>query len=470
MFALCFWLAGCATTQLRQTSLGKKPLDFPAQIALIKKNEKWYGKKNALLKHLDLGALYHYSGVYDTAIIHLNKAVDIYDELYTKSISNEALSFLTNDNFRPYRAKPYEMIMAHSLLASSFLAQSKIDEAMVEARRAQILLDEFDKKKKKNIETYTDDPYFRFLSALSYSYGNEADNSAISLYHALKAYEKLGMNPPDMVKEAAFLQFQKTNRTEDIRTLNLESFNKNTPPNHTNQEEIVVVGYAGKGSLYGEKLFWGTYIMDGALIYHYHGDNGQVVTVSTTAPSLPASEYEKADQGRKTKSGTTLHIKFSIPRVIPQISQTKNFQTTLSDSLNKGIVYTSSIVHDLDLMAKNYLKENENTILLRTVVRVALRTIASQQTKNSLATSNPLLNLAMSLGTDFLTDQMEEADTRNWFLLPKNIQVTRIPVTPGSHVLNIKSLDFSNNVLQSKDYTVDVRKGQKKFILVSSIQ
>ena len=62
---------------------------------------KLYGKKNLFLYHMDIGALYHYAGVYDSSTNHLLQAADIFDDLFARSITNEAAAIMTNDNIRP---------------------------------------------------------------------------------------------------------------------------------------------------------------------------------------------------------------------------------------------------------------------------------------------------------------------------------------------------------------------------------
>lgn len=458
-------IIACATTSaLRFEKLGKSKQSNADAIAQIKKNPKWYGEKNKILYQFDLGALYHYDQNHDSATHYLNQAVDHYAQLYTKSVTNEALSILTNDNIRPYRAKPFEITMAHTLLASSYMAQGNVDEALVESRRAQLLFDGWSKKEKKE-EIYTDDPWFHFVSALAYNAQGDKDNAAISMYHSVKAYRELGIGTPDAIAGAASVQFLETGRSDDLKTLGLSETAPTDIPKPTG-EEIIVLGYAGKGPVLGERAFWATYVMDGLLVFHYRNSKGDTITEAISAPGLPQKEYDKASAGRKTRSGTTYHLKFALPEMRSRPSNTQRFKASLGD----GKAYTSSIVYNTESMLNRYLEENKTSIMTRTVIRVVLRTIASQKTKANLNTDNPLLNLVVNIGTDILADQLEQADTRNWFLLPKTIHMIRIPVAPGEFQLNLAALNSGNQILNQAPFTIKVKKGEKKVLIYTSME
>ncbi|MDO5577256.1 MAG: hypothetical protein Q4F84_09260, partial [Fibrobacter sp.] len=111
-----------------------------------------------------------------------------------------------------------------------------------------------------------------------------------------------------------------------------------------------------------------------------------------------------------------------------------------------------------------------NATLARTVARVVIRTITAEQTKSNLTTSSGLANLLINVGTDVLADQLEKADTRNCFFLPKTVQIARIPVTPGVHTIDVAALDGSGNVIRTQKFTdIEVSAHQKKFVFYSSL-
>ena len=77
-----------------------------ATIESVQKNQdKLYGDNSVFLYHFDLGTLYHYNGDYKKSAAEFENAKQVYEDLYTKSVTNEAASVMTNDNVRPYRAR-----------------------------------------------------------------------------------------------------------------------------------------------------------------------------------------------------------------------------------------------------------------------------------------------------------------------------------------------------------------------------
>ncbi|MDB5102967.1 MAG: putative lipoprotein [Fibrobacteres bacterium] len=476
--ALALLLTGCADKSLlrfEKIANSAQRDDYAKAAADVRKNKSLYGSSSQLLYHMDLGILHHYAGQYDSSIIELSKAVSIHDDLFAKSVTNEALSLVANDNVRPYRGKPHEIVLLHQFLAFDYLALGKYDDALVESRQAQLYLEELKRKAGKDVKAFADDGMFRYLTALTYQAGGQRDDAAISMYQAIKAYRSGPVPLPATVARDAYSTLKARDRQSDIEELKL------SPPAAPNAgaaassaaadaegAEIIVIGEAGRSPALGQNAFWGTWARDGVLVIHYHDAKGQEVTQVLPAPGLPASEINKANRGRRTQSGTTFHIKFAMPAVKEAPSRTRFF--TVAGEAAPVPVKTEALT-DLDPLLSAYLEENKTAMLLRTVVRVVTRTIAAQETKSAISGSNPLVNLLLNIGTDVLADQFEQADTRTWFLLPKTIQIARLPVKPGVHSFTVQAHDPSGQTLGTASFdNVAVKAGEKKFIFYTSLK
>jgi len=466
--ACCFFLSCAAGTALRLSKLDPEKQTPANSLAQIRKNPKWYGDLNKTLYHMDLGILYHYNNQPDSAALHLSEVSRLYESLFTKSVTNEGLSILTNDNIRPYRPKHHEMALVHAFGLANFLTQGKTDAALVESRQAQLLFDEWRKQEKKE-QIYTDDPYLHLLSALAYDDNREGDNAAISAFQSARASKELGLPLSSVSQNLITHILKNAGRESDLKDLGLSS---TTAPNtHPKQqakissEEIIVLAYGGRAPVLGERAFWATYVMDGLLVYHYRNSRGDTITDAISSPGLPQKEYDKANAGKRTRSGTTLHLKFSLPEL-----QERPYQTSSFGVYSDGQTYTSESVLDLKPLLNRYLQENKTAILTRTVIRVALRTLASQATKSNLKTDNPLVNLLVNVSTDVLADQLEQADTRSWFLLPAEIHLMRIPAKEGENTLNLAALSKNGQTLKQETARVHLKKGERKYILFHSLK
>ncbi|HEX2959576.1 MAG TPA: hypothetical protein VHO70_22260 [Chitinispirillaceae bacterium] len=462
----------CASrSALRQDNLANAALsgDYLSAVKKIQKKTQLYGKLNQFLYNMDIGVLFHYAQVYDSSNVYLLRAADIFQELFARSITNEAAAVLTNDNVRPYRSRPYELAMLHQLIAFNFQALGSNDEALVETRRAQLLFNEWERKDKSG-NKFTNDPMFHYTSSIAYDAAGEFDNAMISLYKAVEAFQKGPLTLPEPVKNYAYYQFKKNDRDDDNSRLKLNATLPESSVDGVGNEfsEIILIGYAGKGPALNEQTWWGTWIKDGLLVVNHTDENGKMHTMTLPAPPLPESELRKAEKGQRTESGTTFHIKFALPAVKTFPSQTDHF-IVRGDKIGKQ--FQSVVINDLDKQLEKNLEDTRAATMTRTVIRVVLRTIAAQQAKNQIQTNNGVANLLLNVGTDLLTDQLEHADARNCFLVPKQVHIARIPVKPGTYSVSVDAVDFRGVVLGTKSFdAIAVKNREKKFIFYPSLK
>jgi len=441
--------------------------DYLTAISEIKKNPKMYGKSSSFLYYMDIGILFHYAGLYDSSTVYLQRAADIHHELFARSVTNEAAAVMVNDLVRPYRSKPYEIVLMHQIIALNYLVQGKNDEALVETRRVQLLLDEWDRKDKSETK-YSSDPMFHFLSSIAYDAAGEFDNAAISLFKAVQAFQSGPLQLPSRIKDYAYYQLMLNDRASDVELLNLKADQPESDITElgNNQSEIVVIGYGGKGPSLDENTWSGTYVKDGLLVLNHTAPDGKVETISTLAPPLP--ETQEREKGEKTSSGTTFHLKFALPVMKVSPSKTECFSVRCNGT---DQVYKSVVINDLEKQLQKYLLDTRSATVARTAVRVVLRTIASQRAKASMQTESSFANLLLNIGTDVLTDQLERADIRSCFLIPQTVQIVRIPVKPGTYTLDIAAHEKSGAVINKKQFTdISVKSREKKFIIYSSFK
>jgi len=461
---ICVLLLSCTTRQTKRIELLKESFatqEYQKTIDKIKQSHDLYGNLNRFLYWFDLGLLYHYIGQFDSSLKHLEQAEKELDDLYARSVTNEIASIMTNDNLRPYRARRYEQVLLHQFLAFNYLAKNEVDEALVEMRKVRLVFDRF-KSKDKDKDKYNDDGMAHFLSSLLYDAQGDDDDAVIALYKSVSAYRNGPVPVPSQVSDLAYYRLLDDEREHDIEELQLEPQNEqeNIPGLYDMpQSEIILIGYAGLGPILGETVYWGTYVVDGVLIIHYRNPYGDTVTLPLPAPPIPNKE---AGDG-KTKSGTTFHIKFALPSFVERESEADRFAIVLDDTSGKEML--SIPLTDTDLLLEKDLHDNHAKTIARTALRVILRTIAQQRTKKALRTESPLANLFLNFGTDLLADQLEKADTRLCFLLPRAIHITRIPVAPGTRHVRAVVLNNRKEVIGQKEWRdIVIKEGEKKFV------
>jgi tetratricopeptide (TPR) repeat protein len=468
LFALS--LSGCANGALvRYEKIAKRAASqdyLEAAKAVRADRESLYGSHSRLLYEMDLGLLYHYAGRYDSSTIFLARAADTWESLYTRSVTNEAASLLVNDNVRPYRGRPYEIVWLRVFQAFNYLALGDLDGARVEMRQARILVDEYRRKAGSDKDAYRDDPLYRGMAALVYDALGERDDAAISAYLAVKARRDAKEGVPTDLAALACRLLRAADRPDDIRTLQLECADAVSSPG-ADSGTIVVVGEIGRSPALGETMFWGTWIRDGILVYHYRDANGKTVTDALPAPGLPPSEAAKAGSGRSTRSGTTLSIKWAMPSLRKVSSRSQAL--SVADAAGSGALRGETWGEAGEELERE-LERNRTAVLARTVTRVVIRTLATEKAKSELRTDNPILNLLTNLGADFLSGQLEQADVRSWFLLPRTVQVARIVAPAGKRTLQLGAVDDDGRTVRSEVREVDVPPGGTAFVFFNSLR
>jgi len=460
--------ANKATVRLEKLAKPAEQGNYVAAVEAVRKGQSsLYGSNSEYLYEFDLGLLFHYQGQWDSSIVHLAKAEQILEDLYALSVSNEALAILTNDNARPYRSRPYEEVWMQEMQILNYLAKGDRDGALVQVRRSQIAMQAL---QQKDNEKYHDDGAIRYISALAYEQGGASDDALISYFKTLEAYQQGNVSLPAQVHAVSWYNLRTGGRESDLAAVGFGAPASEAEAERLAQagQEIVVVGYAGRGPVLDELRFWGTYVRDGLLVFHYKDpETGKEITDAWPAPGLPSGELAKAEKGQSSQSGTTLHINFAIPQMARRSSVSETFAVRVNSEY-KG--RTEAIADVQDLLARN-LSEDRTAVITRTVIRVALRTIAAQTAKNQMQTDNPWVNLLTNVGADILADQLEEADLRVGLFLPRTLQMVRIPVAPGSHAVTVDVLDPSGRKIGEQAFEgVQVRKGQKTFLFVPSLR
>lgn len=460
LFALsAFLLCSCANKSMtRYETLAPvlKKEGFEGTIQKIeKKKDDIYGKNSEFLYHFDKGMLYHYTGNNKESIKSFEKAEQVYEDLYTKSVTNEAAAIVTNDNIRPYRARPFEVLLMYQYQILNYLAIGDLDGALVEVRRAQIASEALYQKDKEKVN---DNGWLRYLSAIVYEMAGEEDDAAIAYLKAAKAFEEGNISMPKEAWEFINESLTKMDRVDDLK--NFKSAPLSQTPKATDArekgQEIIVIGYAGHSPILGEMYLSGTYVSGTAMNLTYKdGKTGKVGSFTVFVPPVAGA------------GSNTFHIGFALPEKMELPQRTSLFSVNLDGKMR----ISPEKVANIDAELEQNMKDENATTMVRTATRVILRTIAAQKAKSTTNTGNGIFDLVKNIAVDVGQSQLEQADLRVGLFMPNSIYVTRIPVTEGTHQLNVSALGAHGQVVG--DYRLDnikVKKGQKKIVVIPAIE
>ncbi len=426
---------------------------FAGAIQTVKKEkEDLYGSNTEFLYYLDLGILQHYDRDFEGSIQSLAKATQVYEDLHARSVTNEAAAVLTNDNVRPYRARPFELLMLYQFQIMNYLAKGDLDGAGVEVRRSQMAMTELYQKDNKKVN---DNGFLRYLGALVYELAGKEDDAAIDYYKTVQAYDE-GKHPlPKEVWGFVCDRLTAADREDDLKSFKHEPvIFKRAQESREQKQEIIVVAYGGHSPILGELYMQGTYVNGGALNLSYKDpQTGRLSSFTMIAPMMPDAN-----------NGTTFHIGFSLPQKKVLKNRVNNFMINI-DGRAEGM----ESMLDTDIELTQNLEDDWSATIGRTALRVAIRTYAAQKAKQAMKTDNFLLNLATSIGTDVAQSQLEQADLRVGLFYPNNIYMTRLPVSAGKHQVTVNAIGHGATVQSFNFGTLDVKPGQRMFLFVPAI-
>jgi len=388
------FLAACAgPSRYYRSSLNAKVAasDYDGALAEMEKAKKGeYGEKNAVLYYLDRGLLLHYAARYSESDADLADAEDRMEELFTKSVSRGAGTFLLNDNTTKYAGEVFERALLNVFRALDYVFLTKPDDALVEARKVTAYLARFSGFMEGK-SGFRDSAFAQYLSAMLFETNGDRDDARISYEAAAEAYKRYaadyGMPVP---------RFD----LPDYRGLDEQGLG-----------EIVFLHYNGPAPMKVSRTFQ--------------------VAWNEAMIAVQQSGEEGADSERFKNAVIAGVMGNAITVSYPEYVQDPY---VISGSLVQAgdAQARSLLVEDVSSIARQTLSERNAAIRVRSIARATIkfvlaRAAAAEVEKRAGAGLGFLAKMvasATAAGT-------EAADTRGWTTLPAQIRMARLAVKPG---------------------------------------
>jgi uncharacterized protein len=434
--ALLLFLAGCgpSTQFYRSVEDHVAAGRYTEAIQGINDNRRAYGDKSSVLYNLDLGMLYHYAGMLDSSNVHLLAAEKEIEDLYTKSISLAAISFILNDNVLPYDGEDFERVLINVFLALNFAQQGLPDEALVEARKVDLKLREY-VRQYEGKNKYQEDAFARYLSGVLYESGGEINDAFISYtksYEAYQTYAQLYNTPApqfllnDLARTAKLLSF--TDEYEKYVELGGDPPSGST----TRKGSLLVVAYAGRA---------------------------------------PVKTEIRSDVSVADSAGVIHTFQIALPKFTPRMRAGRPYDVTLrtpGDSL-AVVSARTTVAEDVTAIAGQSLEDRLALVYLKSGGRALLKFLAAEEAKSKLKekSDNTLVNILGSIAIDIAVGATEQADIRCWRTLPAQIQLARLDLVPGSYEATVAAAD---NGYRLSSEPVTIKPGKVSFLIVEDIR
>jgi len=366
--------------------------DCSGAAALLENNRRQYGANAELLYLLDGAMINLQCGDDAAAEERLHAAEDLAQTLWTESISRNVAAMVTSDYSLKYRGEDYERVMIHVVSAIGYLRMGQLDEALVEVRRLDSLLNMYVAEYKDD-QFYKIDAFARYLSGIIHEADSSYEDAFIDYYQAAEAYqnqkEVYGIDLPEILATDVLRTASMVGRSADVRRLISEQALASDPKIGSNADsgKVVLIVFAGEGP---------RKIQDTAVVPTARGP-----------------------------------ISIAFPRVVPgaALCGTGHLQLMGTNGQVEGQL---ALVSDINSIAVKSLEGKKSRIIAKTIARAAAKQMVIQgiastrKNREQQQAASVFLNVLNLLA-------VEKADIRVWRTLPGQILIARVFVAPGTY-------------------------------------
>jgi len=413
--------------------------------------KKYYPKNDTLLYFLDTGMLSHLAGKYSASNTAFEKAKRLAEKLYTKSISAEGVSLLTNDAQKPYDGEDYEIAMIYLIKALNYAALGDEDGALVEIRQ----LNHFFKTISLSRGTAASEiikPGALYFAGITRESSGDINGALIDYKNAIRAFEKISMLPPRGLIKGCYTAAVKMGFRNDADRLEKKYALKKNGITDAGKEEIIIVHINGPAP-----------VKRGRKIEISFGE-GWAYAKSIKTNSSDRRQFAAANSAAR---GFAAKKTFSVS--FPEYRQPLYDCAYLSVEIDgKQHGFKSEKISDITSAAAKCLKDRINRIRAKSIARTWIKHVLAREAEKSAEQSaGALTGFLVGGGLRAFSAATEQADIRSWRTIGAGITICRIPVQEGTFNLRLNLKNSAGSNIGEKVLSgVKVKKNKKTFITV----
>jgi len=435
-------LAGCGTPPRLQRDLDQMVAanQYHQASLLIEQNKGHYAAKNAVLYYADLGIMLHYGGLYRESTASLLQAEQRLEDLYTRSLSKQAATFIINDTLTPYRGEDFEGVMLNLFLALNYLQLGQTEDALVEARKVDAKLNLINSEyppDKQNV--YKEDAFVRLLMGILYEIGGtrpDLNDALVSYKIATQYYEEnyrqnYGTPVPKLLR---------TNLLALAHEMGLDEYNVRKGSSTAANSEPV-----GDRHRQSELYF-----------IHYNGRSPEKIEGAIWAP-MP--------------DGYIMKVAFPQYRLRPYAIKRSIIKVTAANSGQARFVETE-LGENVAAIAMQSLQDRKLRITAKAIARATAKYLAVKAAEDAARKEHGkdqanLVRMLGNLGALIL----ERADLRSWETLPAEIRIGKCVMPPGSYRIDLDLKSSAGGLVKQMALDdVELAPGEKRLVLFRTVE
>ena len=399
--------------------------DYSAAIQELEAaKESAYKKKDRVVYYLDLGMLYHFDKQYAKSNEYLTNAENAIEELFTKSVSKIATSYVLNDNALDYTGEDYEDIYLNIFKALNYIKLNDYEGGFVEVRKVNNKLNMLEDKHKKTAKglsklsnkltfapaknKFHNSALARYLSMLLYSFENQFDDARIDAKKIDEAF-KLQSHIYKFSKPEIELK-----STSDKVLINFISFTGKSPDKK-------------------------------AKTLYIHTEKDRIFIANSAENKKGNQKIENIDEYYWPGTKAGYHYKFQFPYFKEKESQIKFVRLNVNGKMMKDF----ALIENISKVALETFAVKKPLVYLKSLLRALVKGWASDKAKEKMdkEVGGGLAGKLLGYATDIAVDATENADLRISRLFPGKAMIGQIQLKPGTYTFEIEYLSKEGNVL-----------------------
>ena len=450
----CLLVFGCSSYSMQAVYTSLETGNPEVAFAYMEKQ----GPKNPKLPFLfERGLVAHYANRFPESNDALSLAEDISEDLYTRSVSREALALLTNDLARPYPGSRFERILSHYYRALNYIYLNQLDGALVECRRATNLINAY-KGENENYDFFGAG-FLAYLSGMCFEAAGEWNDAFISYRQAETYYQhaatKTGVKTPEDVGYSLVRLARKLGFTEEAA--HYQNLYGEPTPQSDRFGELILFYESGYVPAKHQKTLTFPILKVDAKNDAFLEDNQH--------NEAAARDFVDTLLNRRGKKYSDAELEYLLYVAMPTIASNRphfaGITVQVGDTEKRGIP-----VGDIQAMAIETFNAQEATILIRSVTRAFLKYLVyrvakaaaekkaekekkkreeeekklTEKERKELAKAQALARVIGGI-VNIVNIATEHADTRSWRTLPNQIFIVRMSLPQGVHNINLTFFD-----------------------------
>jgi len=460
------FLAGCGSTGRVQQQLTEQMMigNYSAAIEIVEAERTGaYDDENRLLYFLERGMLLHIDGQYAASNMAFEEAKRIGNELYTKSLSGEGFSLMSNDYTLDYAGENFERTLIHLFAAMNYILMQDPDSALVEIRQVGDYLRKL-QVDSSNENVYQEDAFARYLSALIYESSGEYDAALVDYKKALDAYSDYGFNfavarPGSLYGNAGRVAERLGSwATDDLRDKGWEGGAREIP---TGTGELVILHYNGLVPIKDQDKFTIPFSEAWVLV---------------AALQLAADDEASGDIGRATVFASQIAgvdvVSVAFPKYVD-----RPYSIALMEPRVEGATQMTGpeLVEDIGAIAEKDLADRivriRTKAIARAAIKYAIQKGAEFAAEQAGGDYGALLSATTSIIGNIARFASEQADKRVWSTLPDQIWMSSMILPAGAHDLQVDFLTAQSILVESREILdVEIESGGRQFVILRTVK